>query len=79
MVGNANWDFPGRKVGDRSRKETVVRAWWPKKTNRGWRWLVNVRKVSTVEYVTVPLIGGLLEFLGIGGYVDSEVIRWESL
>ena len=78
MVGNATWDYPGREVGDYSRKETIEFAKWPKRTNKGWRWLVDVRRVSTIEFV--PFTGGwLFEFLGMGGTVRAEVIRWESL
>jgi hypothetical protein len=79
MVGNASWNFPDRDVGDRSRKETVVFARWPKKTNKGWCWLVDVRRVSTIEQSDDWFGSGLFKFLGLGGYVDVEVIRWETL
>lgn len=78
MVGNASWDFEGREVGDCSRKVTIVFASWPVKTDKGWRWMVHVKRVSTIEYV--PFAGGwIFEFLGMGGTVREEVIRWETL
>lgn len=78
MVGNASWDFEGRKVGDCSRHESIVFAKWPTKTNKGWRWLVDVRRVSTIE--EAGFTGAwIFEFLGMGGTVRQEVIRWEAL
>jgi hypothetical protein len=79
MVGNSKWDFPDRRIGDCSRQETIVRAWLPHKTDRGWRWLVKVRRVSTIEVTDIQFIGWLFDFFGLPSGDWVEVIKWESL
>jgi hypothetical protein len=80
MVGNGAWNFPNRNVGDRGRKESIVFATRPLKTNKGWRWLVHVRRVSTIEAQEIGGIFGLIfDFLGFGSDTDVEVIRYELL
>lgn len=79
MVGNGSWNFPDRDVGDRGRRETIIFAKWPKKTNKGWRWLVDVRRVSTIEMDYDYFGAKFLDFLGLGSGVDTEVIRYESI
>lgn len=80
MVGNSTWNFDDRAVGDRSRRESIVRAWRPLKTDKGWRWLVKVRRVSTIEIQDIGgIFGAILDFLGMGSGVDAEVIRYEAI
>lgn len=81
MVGNASWNFPGREVGDRSRKETAVFLWRPTKMTSGRiAWLEQVCKVSTIEYEPMGgIIGKIFSFLGFEMGADVEVIRYEEL
>ena len=78
MVGNFSWDFKGRDVGDCERKTTIVFAWIPRKTDKGWRWLTRVVRVSTIE--GVPMFGSFfVEWFGVRGNALQEVIRYEAL
>ncbi len=80
MVGNGSWHYPNRRVGDYSRIETIKRAWFPVWTNKGPRWLVLVRRVSTIESSWDPKEGtSIWDFLGLTSCSEQEVIRYEVL
>jgi hypothetical protein len=76
MVGNGSWGFPDRDVFDRGRKVTRVFLKWPRKTNRGWRWLIHVNRVSVIQIVPP---GKFMSFIGLGFGADIEVITYEVL
>lgn len=57
-------------------KTEIVRAWWPRKTNKGWRWLVLVRKITTIEEDNVSKV---FNFFGFRTYIEKEVVTYEAL
>jgi len=80
MVGNNSWNYEDREVFDKGRKEKIIFAWKPYKTDKGWRWLTNIRRVSTIEWVKdTSVLNSITSFLGLDLSGDQEVIRYESL